>query len=186
MPHHTTSRILPACAVATAVVTAAVVTAGAAFAATVHASLQLATPTGPGADVGTATITDSPRGARIKLDLHGLPAGRRGLHVHEHGSCDVAAGNDGKPVPAGAAGGHFDPARADTHRGPTGHGHLGDLPSVAVGRDGTTRASLTAPRIRDVSMLKGKALMLHVGGDTYADTPPLGGGGDRLACGVLD
>jgi Cu-Zn family superoxide dismutase len=28
--------------------------------------------------------------------------------------------------------------------------------------------------------------MLHVGGDNYADTPaPLGGGGARMACGVI-
>jgi Cu-Zn family superoxide dismutase len=34
--------------------------------------------------------------------------------------------------------------------------------------------------------VKGKALMIHAGGDNYADQPkPLGGGGDRIACGVI-
>ena len=34
--------------------------------------------------------------------------------------------------------------------------------------------------------LRGKAIMIHVGGDNYSDQPaPLGGGGARLACGVL-
>jgi Cu-Zn family superoxide dismutase len=28
--------------------------------------------------------------------------------------------------------------------------------------------------------------MIHAGGDNYSDTPkPLGGGGDRLVCGVV-
>jgi Cu-Zn family superoxide dismutase len=43
-----------------------------------------------------------------------------------------------------------------------------------------------APRIKDVSALKGRALMIHAGGDNYSDAPaPLGGGGARLACGVV-
>ena len=33
--------------------------------------------------------------------------------------------------------------------------------------------------------LKGKALIVHAGGDTYRDEPPLGGGGARVACGVV-
>ena len=70
--------------------------------------------------------------------------------------------------------------------GPMGEGHLGDLPRVDVAADGSARASLTAPRIKDVAALKGKTLMLHAGGDNYSDTPPLGGGGARYACGVLE
>ena len=35
--------------------------------------------------------------------------------------------------------------------------------------------------------LKGRALMVHAGGDNHADHPmPLGGGGARVACGVID
>ena len=37
--------------------------------------------------------------------------------------------------------------------------------------------------MEDVS---GRALMIHEGGDNYADEPkPLGGGGARIACGVI-
>ena len=39
------------------------------------------------------------------------------------------------------------------------------------------------PRLK-ASDLRGRALVVHAGGDTYADTPPLGGGGARIACGV--
>ena len=155
-------------------------------AATVNTKLALATPTGTGAQVGSAVITDGPKGAIITLDLHGLPPGQHGLHVHMNDSCGPSTGPDGKVVPAGAAGPHYDPGQTGHHLGPTGHGHLGDMPRVQVGADGTVKASLLAPRINDVSALKGRTLMLHVGGDTYSDTPPLGGGGARLACGVLE
>jgi Cu-Zn family superoxide dismutase len=42
-----------------------------------------------------------------------------------------------------------------------------------------------APR-RQSADVKGRALMIHVGGDNHADHPaPLGGCGARLACGVI-
>ena len=71
------------------------------------------------------------------------------------------------------------------HMGPEGQGHLGDLPRVQVGADGTSKATLSAPRIKSVAEMQGHALMLHAGGDNYTDQPPLGGGGARLACGVV-
>jgi len=63
---------------------------------------------------------------------------------------------------------------------------MGDLPRLEVGPDGAAKTTLIAPRIKDVTALRGHALMIHAGGDTYSDTPPLGGGGSRFACGVLD
>lgn len=50
-------------------------------------------------------------------------------------------------------------------------GHLGDLPRVEVAPDGTARATMTAPRINDASVLQGKALIRHAGGDTYSEPP---------------
>ena len=38
-------------------------------------------------------------------------------------------------------------------------------------------------KLEDVA---GRALVIHEGGDNYSDTPkPLGGGGVRMACGVI-
>ena len=53
-----------------------------------------------------------------------------------------------------------------------------------VNDDGTTPTSVVAPRLSTAD-LRGKALVVHAGGDTYSDTPPLGGGGARIACGVI-
>jgi Cu-Zn family superoxide dismutase len=46
--------------------------------------------------------------------------------------------------------------------------------------------TLTAPRLK-VADAEGRALMIHAGGDNYSDQPkPLGGGGARIACGVVE
>ncbi len=159
---------------------------GSAQAASVHADLALATLGAPGAAVGTVTLKDGPKGAILKIDLHGLPPGAHGFHIHDKGSCDPGPDKTGKIVPAGAAGGHFDPAATGKHEGPDGMGHMGDLPLITVDAAGGAKASLLAPRITSVKDLTGHALMLHAGGDNYSDTPaPLGGGGARLACGVI-
>jgi Cu-Zn family superoxide dismutase len=157
-----------------------------AFAATAVVPMALATPTGPGAGVGTVTVRDAPGGVVLVLDLHGLPPGPHGFHVHSNPSCAPGQTGQAPPAPAGAAGGHLDPAMTGMHMGPEGKGHLGDLPVLAVADDQSARQTLKAPRIASVADLKGRALMIHAGGDNYADAPaPLGGGGARLACGVI-
>jgi superoxide dismutase, Cu-Zn family len=160
--------------------------AGATGAAELRAEMRQATPTGPGEALGTLNIADGPAGAAVKTALKGLPPGPHGFHVHETGSCAPTTANN-QPVPAGGAGGHFDPQRTGKHEGPDGAGHLGDLPVLQVAADGSAAADLTAPHIRDVAALRGKAVVIHAGGDHYSDQPaPLGGGGARIACGVLE
>jgi Cu-Zn family superoxide dismutase len=160
--------------------------AGLAGAAELKAEMHKVTATGSGDAVGTVTITDGSGGAATKTALKGLPAGRHGLHIHQNGSCEPATPAGGQPVPAGAAGGHYDPQNSGKHEGPQGSGHLGDLPVLEIGADGAANATLTAPHLKDVASLKGKSVMIHAGGDNYSDQPaPLGGGGARIACGVL-
>jgi Cu-Zn family superoxide dismutase len=157
-----------------------------ALAATLKAEMFLATAQGKAASVGTVTVSDSKKGARFRVKLHGLPPGQHGFHVHDKGSCDPATAADGKITPAGGAGGHMDPAMTGKHMGPEGMGHLGDLPALTVDAKGASKQTLTAPHVTDATQLKGHALMIHAGGDNYADTPAaLGGGGARIACGVL-
>ena len=152
----------------------------------VWANLFLATPDGKGAAVGSAIVSDGADGARFKLSLHGLPPGPHGFHVHSKGSCEPTM-KDGMPVPAGGAGGHHDPDLTGRHEGPMGRAHMGDLPALTVAADGSDVETLTAPRIHDVSSLKGHSLMIHAGGDNYSDMPaPLGGGGPRIVCAVVD
>jgi Cu-Zn family superoxide dismutase len=156
------------------------------LAATVKAKVMLATADGPGGAVGVVVFRDTRHGATIKVDLRGLPPGQHGFHVHDKPSCDPGVVN-GAMAPAGGAGGHFDPAMTKMHMGPEGAGHLGDLPFLTVAADGADHETLLAPHIKDVAALKGHSVMIHAGGDNYADQPkPLGGGGARIACGLIE
>jgi Cu-Zn family superoxide dismutase len=41
--------------------------------------------------------------------------------------------------------------------------------------------------LKSLGDIKGLALMVHQGGDNHSDHPqPLGGGGARVACGVIE
>ncbi|MFO1350713.1 MAG: superoxide dismutase family protein [Gammaproteobacteria bacterium] len=117
--------------------------------------------------------------------MTGLTAGEHGFHVHTNPDCG-AAEKDGKKVAGLAAGGHFDPAGTNAHKGPHDNtGHQGDLPVLVVNADGTTTTPVLAARLKEAD-LKGRSLMIHGGGDNYSDQPkPLGGGGARVACGVI-
>ena len=63
--------------------------------------------------------------------------------------------------------------------------HRGDLPPLFVDAEGSATQPVLAPRLK-MSDLTGRSLMLHAGGDNHADHPAvLGGGGARIACGVI-
>jgi len=155
----------------------------AAFSADLSIPMALATDTGPGAAVGTVTVTESPYGVVFTPNLTGLPPGLHGFHLHEGSSCGPST-KDGKTVPAGAAGGHYDPAASKVHGTPWGDGHKGDLPPLYVDADGRATQPVLAPRLK-LTEVQGHALMVHANGDNHSDHPsPLGGGGGRIACGV--
>lgn len=145
--------------------------------------------TGVGASVGAITLRDSDNGLLIDLDLtDAIPAGPHGTHIHENPNCGPAL-RDGNPVAGLAAGGHYDPGNTGKHLGPSGDGHLGDLPVVYVeaqgGKSLPTTHTLVAPRLT-VADVRGRSLVIHAGGDNYRDEPkPLGGGGARIACGLI-
>lgn len=133
---------------------------------------------------GTVVIKPTADGLELDTNLNGLPPGTHGFHLHEHGSC-AAADKDGKRTAGEAAGGHYDPAATKAHKGPEGGGHKGDLPKLEVGADGTAKTTL---RVHGLTLadVSGRALVIHEGGDNYSDAPkPLGGGGARIACGVV-
>ncbi len=155
-----------------------------ALAADISVTMQAAGPTGAGATLGVVRIQQSPHGLVLRPALTGLTSGMHGFHVHEHPSCAPGM-RDGAPVAALGAGGHLDPAGTGRHGEPWGDGHLGDLPPLYVAGDGSASMPVLAPRLTLVD-IRGRSLMVHAGGDNHADHPqPLGGGGARVACGVI-
>jgi Cu-Zn family superoxide dismutase len=148
--------------------------------------MTLVNASGAGASIGDIDVRNGMSGVELALHLHGLPPGDHGFHLHGTASCAAAANPQGQMTAAGGAGGHFDPANTGRHEGPNGAGHLGDLPVIHVGADGSASQTLLAPRFHSIDELRGHALIIHAGGDNYSDTPsPLGGGGARIACGVV-
>lgn len=158
----------------------AVTTASASAQTTIH----MVDEKGVGTAIGSITASDSRFGLVLTPSLRGLPPGLHGFHIHQNPSCD-AKEKDGKLVPALAAGGHFDPTGTNKHGEPWGDGHLGDLPPLYVDASGNASQPVLAPRLK-LADLAGRSIMIHAGGDNHADHPaPLGGGGARVACGVV-
>jgi len=165
-------------------IAALLVLSGSASAEQIVVQMNLISDQGIGASIGAVTLTDTPQGLTLAPALGGLTPGNHGFHIHEKPEC-TAGLMDGKPAPGLAAGGHYDPASAGKHEGPVGKGHLGDLPVLKVGADGKATETVVAPRLK-TGEVKGRSLMIHAGGDNYADVPEkLGGGGGRIACGVI-
>ena len=74
-----------------------------------------------GADMGTVTFTQGPRGVLVSADVKGLSEGWHGFHVHEAGDCSPDFG---------AAGGHFAPNAKGHGFMHSGGGHPGDMPNI--------------------------------------------------------
>jgi len=138
--------------------------------------VQLVSGDQSGKVIGSVQFENTHGGVLLTPDLNGLPPGIHGFHIHEKPSCD-----DHGMV----AGGHFDPMASGKHLGPYQHGHKGDLPVLIVDKNGRATLPVLAPNIT-LAQLKNHALMIHAGGDNYSDLPEkLGGGGERIACGVI-
>ncbi|MEZ5474280.1 MAG: superoxide dismutase [Cu-Zn] SodC [Steroidobacteraceae bacterium] len=158
--------------------------AGAAVAAETTVDMHLVDAKGDMQAIGTVRLVETAYGLAFYPKLTGLTPGVHGFHVHENPSC-APAEKDGKAVAALAAGGHLDPAGTKKHGEAWGDGHLGDLPALYVLSDGTADNPVLAPRLKLADVLN-HSLMVHAGGDNHSDHPaPLGGGGARVACGVI-
>lgn len=138
--------------------------------------MYLTSSQGIGQSIGTIVASEKAYGVLLTPNLHNLPPGLHGFHIHQNPSCldnGVAAGD------------HFDPSHSKQHLGPYGKGHLGDLPVLEVDNNGNATLPILAPRLR-LNELRNHSLMIHAGSDNYSDIPAkLGGGGMRIACGVI-
>jgi len=147
-------------------------------------TINQVTATGVGKAIGTITFKETEKGLQLDAKLKDLPPGEHGFHLHENPTC-APADKEGKAEAAHAAGSHFDPAATKAHKGPGGGGHKGDLPKIEADAKGkvNTKVEVEGLFLDDIA---GRSVMIHESGDNYSDTPkPLGGGGPRIACGVI-
>ncbi len=136
---------------------------------------------GQGKSLGTATLSPATNGLKIALNLHDLPVGDHGIHIHQTAKCE----GDFK-----SAGGHFNP---DTkHHGlqnPEGP-HAGDIPNFIADAKGKAKTTVIAAGVtlgddpHSVFTGGGTALVIHAKADD-GKTDPSGNSGDRIACGVI-
>jgi len=124
--------------------------------------------------VGTAALSPSPDGVRIKLDIKNLPPGEHSMHIHQIAKCDAPEFK--------TAGPHFNAA---------GHNHegqmSGDIPNffLIVGADHTAHVTVVAPNVsmgsdeHSVFSNGGTALVIHAAESGGAGSPA------RIACGVI-
>ena len=134
-----------------------------------------------GHTVATATVGEA-GGVRVRLEATGLAPGTYGVHVHAIGRCD--------PPGFESAGPHWNPTgRQHGRLNPMGP-HLGDLPNLSVGTNGSGAAEFTIGGATldsgDEALFDrdGAALIVHAGPDDYR-TDPSGNSGARIACGVI-
>jgi Cu-Zn family superoxide dismutase len=138
-----------------------------------------------GARVGRAVLTQGTTGLLIRIEATGLTPGWHGVHIHAVGQC---------AAPFTSAGAHVNHGEP---RAP--HGLLnadgpddGDLPNIFAAADGSVSAELFTTRARISSEgpgqwlwdADGSAIVIHANVDDHV-SQPIGGAGDRVACGVM-
>ncbi len=141
-----------------------------------------------GESVGAATLTRTAdifrtrsgwhggKGVDIKLDLHNLPPGEHGIHIHRDPVC--------QPPDFMTAGGHINPEnKKHGQHNPEGP-HAGDVGNITVGKDGIVRTTIVAKYAKMEQLYAGRSLVIHANADDEM-TDPTGNSGARIACGVI-
>ena len=140
---------------------------------------------------GTADIVemayDTGTEVEVTVTAKGLTPGLHGVHFHAVGKCE--------PPAFTAAGGHFDPGPAGNTDPDVNHPyHLGDIPNLRVGADGsgtlqarTTRVTVSAGPL-SLMDADGSAIIIHANPDQGITGEAKSGvsGGPRAACGVIE
>ena len=131
-----------------------------------------------GSELGEIRVRETPTGLLIDVDLHDVPTGTHGFHVHAVGRCEP---------PFESAGSHLAPQGHDHGFLTKGGPHGGDLVNLEVGDDGRIQQALRAPDLSmaDLRDHDGAAFVLHETADDYT-TQPSGASGKRIGCARIE
>ncbi len=141
--------------------------------------------TAAGADAGNVTMFRGPLGLLMRVEGQGWPRGWHGVHLHAIGTCAGPAFT--------SAGAHINHEQARRPHGllnSNGGPDLGDLQNVWAGADGSVKAEVYLAgsgldmRGMDLMDADGLSFLVHANPDDHV-SQPIGGAGDRIACGVF-
>ena len=132
---------------------------------------------------GTAIIAQYGDKTIIQLDLHDLPPGLHGFHIHE-----------GKELGKGCAslGPHYNPYE-HTHGAPNQpNSHLGDLGNITVNAAGKCNTEIKSYHVHlnGPYTVVGRSMIIHADPDDmglggHKDSLESGHSGARIACGII-
>ncbi len=129
-----------------------------------ESTIYVLTDQGQGEAVGSVVVEPVEEGTLFRVNLKSplLRAGEtHPFHVHQFGDLSAKPDANGNLVMGAGAGEHWDPDNTGKHAGPDGDGHRGDLPSLNVNDQAEINMEVVAKRIKNISDLKGKALIIH-------------------------
>ncbi len=129
-------------------------------------------------NVGTATLSEAPKGVKITLDIKNLPPGPHLMHIHQFPKCEAP---DFK-----SAGPHFNPKMDGSDSSMAAM--AGEIPhfELSVAQNGTAHVSVVAPGVtmgnepNSVFANGGTSLVIHEVARTVSDNAP-----PRIACAVI-
>lgn len=140
---------------------------------------SIVSPTKGNKASGIVWFKETPKGVHVYADFYGLPPGKHGFHVHEHGDCSAAD--------ASSAGGHFNPT-GSKHGGPDSkERHVGDLGNVIANDDGYAHYDRidTMIKLEGNHSIIGKSIVVHADEDDLV-SQPTGNAGKRIGCGPIE
>jgi len=129
--------------------------------------------------LGSISLFQKFSGVLFRIDLHSLPPGSHGFHVHEIGLCE----DNFK-----TAGPHFNP-EMNEHGFENSSGHAGAMVNIFTYANGEVKADIFNHKVNimgsNENSILGRSLIIHEDPDDYLSQPS-GAAGARIACGQIE